>query len=152
MKHAPHTLCMQRMRTRAERAGAGGRRALCNDSGARGDRSAGGPPLSRSLETRPSPSSTRACSVSFNYAWEYFRRQKKILPRVIITYGACARGGGGRRPGFEASSRVVRPRRASRCQGILTTGGRGYMPWMEPERDEGVIMMNIQVMTFRAVG
>ena len=25
----------------------------------------------------------------------------KILPRVIITYGACARGGG-RRPGFEA--------------------------------------------------
>ena len=26
----------------------------------------------------------------------------KILPRVIITYGACARGGG-RRPGFEAS-------------------------------------------------
>ena len=27
-----------------------------------------------SLETRPSPSSTRACSVSYNYAWEYFRR------------------------------------------------------------------------------
>ena len=25
-----------------------------------------------SLETRPSPSSTRACSVSYNYAWEYF--------------------------------------------------------------------------------
>ena len=25
----------------------------------------------------------------------------KILPRVIITYGACARGGG-RRPGLEA--------------------------------------------------
>ena len=39
---------------------------------------------------------------AYNYAWEYFRRQKKILPRVIITYGACARGGG-RRPGFEAS-------------------------------------------------
>ena len=28
-----------------------------------------------SLETRPSPSSTRACSVSYNYAWEYFRRE-----------------------------------------------------------------------------
>ena len=54
-----------------------------------------------SLETRPSPSSTRACSVSYNYAWEYLL-PPKILPRVIITYGACARGGG-RRPGFEAS-------------------------------------------------
>ena len=28
--------------------------------------------------------------------------QTKILPRVIITYGACARGGG-RRPGLEAN-------------------------------------------------
>ena len=55
--------------------------------------------LSYSLETRPS---TRACSVSYNYAWEYFLLPTKILPRVIITYGACARGGG-RRPGFEAS-------------------------------------------------
>ena len=27
-----------------------------------------------SLETRPSPSSTRACSVRYNYAREYFRR------------------------------------------------------------------------------
>ena len=26
------------------------------------------------------------------------------------------------------------------------------LPWMEPERDEDVIMMNLQVMTFRAVG
>ena len=30
----------------------------------------------------------------------------KILPRVIITYGACARGGG-RRPGFEAKCFVL---------------------------------------------
>ena len=30
---------------------------------------------SSSLETRPSPSSTRACSVSYNYAWEYFWRE-----------------------------------------------------------------------------
>ena len=29
-------------------------------------------PANASLETRPSPSSTRACSVSYNYAWEYF--------------------------------------------------------------------------------
>ena len=27
---------------------------------------------SKRLETKPSPSSTRACSVSYNYAWEYF--------------------------------------------------------------------------------
>ena len=31
-----------------------------------------------------------------------------VLPRVIITYGACARGGG-RRPGFEASDSAERP-------------------------------------------
>ena len=31
----------------------------------------------------------------------------KILPRVIITYGACARGGG-RRPGFEATKILPR--------------------------------------------
>ena len=30
-----------------------------------------------SLETRPSPSSTRACAVSYNYAWEYFRRERR---------------------------------------------------------------------------
>ena len=35
-------------------------------------------------------------------------RPPKILPRVIITYGACARGGG-RRPGFEASHVHRRP-------------------------------------------
>ena len=32
----------------------------------------------------------------------FSRLPSKILPRVIITYGACARGGG-RRPGFEAT-------------------------------------------------
>ena len=37
------------------------------------------------LETRPSPSSTRACSVSYNYAWEYFLLPTKILPRRVIT-------------------------------------------------------------------
>ena len=31
----------------------------------------------------------------------------KILPRVIITYGACARGGG-RRPGFETTTALQR--------------------------------------------
>ena len=39
-----------------------------------------------SLETRPSPSSTRACSVSYNYAWEYFRRQKA---GYILSRDAC---------------------------------------------------------------
>ena len=39
-----------------------------------------------SLETRPSPSSTRACSVSYNYAWEYFRRQKAWY---ILSRDAC---------------------------------------------------------------
>ena len=41
-----------------------------------------------SLETRPSPSSTRACSVSYNYAWEYF-----------VGGGGGGGGPGGRRPG-----------------------------------------------------
>ena len=40
----------------------------------------------RSLETRPSPSSTRACSISYNYAWEYFRRQKAWY---ILSRDAC---------------------------------------------------------------
>ena len=39
-----------------------------------------------SLETRPSPSSTRACSVSYNYAWKYFRRQKAWY---ILSRDAC---------------------------------------------------------------
>ena len=35
------------------------------------------------FETRPSPSSTRACSVGYNYAWEYFRRERRpsLVPR-----------------------------------------------------------------------
>ena len=36
--------------------------------------------------SRPSPSSTRACSVSYNYAWEYFRRQKAWY---ILSRDAC---------------------------------------------------------------
>ena len=39
-----------------------------------------------SLETRPSPFSTRACSVIYNYAWEYFRRQKAWY---ILSRDAC---------------------------------------------------------------
>ena len=44
-----------------------------------------------SLETRPSPSSTRACSVRYNYAWEYFRREKAwyILSRDACQASSC---------------------------------------------------------------
>ena len=43
----------------------------------------------------------------------------KILPRVIITYGACARGGG-RRPGFEARNHeFARAVCRSRCRPSL---------------------------------
>ena len=42
--------------------------------------------LRNKLLTRPSPSSTRACSVSYNYAWEYFRRQKAWY---ILSRDAC---------------------------------------------------------------
>ena len=41
---------------------------------------------SASLETRPSPSSTRACSVSYNYTWEYFWREKAWY---ILSCDAC---------------------------------------------------------------
>ena len=36
--------------------------------------------------SRPSPSSTRACSVRYNYAWEYFRREKAWY---ILSRDAC---------------------------------------------------------------
>ena len=50
----------------------------------------------------------------------------KILPRVIITYGACARGGG-RRPGFEAKRE-----RVGECE-MITRTIREYFPViMEP--------------------
>ena len=42
--------------------------------------------LVSSLETRPSPSSTRVCSVSYNYAWEHFRKQKAWY---ILSRDAC---------------------------------------------------------------
>ena len=53
-----------------------------------------------SLETRPSPSSTRACT-------------SENTPTRNITYGACARGGG-RRPGFEARAGLMRATPAPR--------------------------------------
>ena len=46
----------------------------------------------------------------------------KILPRVIITYGACARGGG-RRPGFEATI-VTRARVRAWVEGLGARAGR----------------------------
>ena len=44
----------------------------------------------------------------------------KILPRVIITYGACPRGGG-RRPGFEASTCNVEEDGRLQCIAIATS-------------------------------
>ena len=73
--------------------------------------------LGRGVASKPGllpPPRARACSVSYNYAWEYFLLPTKILPRVIITYGACARGGG-RRPRFEANGGELRKGPKSAC-------------------------------------
>ena len=75
---------------------------------------------------------------------------------------ACARApsegrrarGPGRPLSLDLSSLVVRPRRAFALPRRSHNWLPWLMPWMEPERDEDVIMMNLQVMTFKngAVG
>ena len=61
------------------------------------------PVAKASLVPRPSPSSTRACSVVLIMRRWFFGGN---------TYGACARGGG-RRPGYEASKSIARSPRCA---------------------------------------